>query len=193
MSESVRVWPLSLRLIHWSSAALVIGALCLGVYMVQFVQNPAERFDFTQTHKSIGVTIFALTVVRLCLRIRTATPKREPCGPVLLLVAKATHIGLYALLLLLPFSGWLMTTTTPIRVPTTVLGLLELPYPFAPHLPTYQVARAIHVAAAFSLATLIILHVTAAIAHALWWRDRTVARMWRKDEKHLHNFYTGQS
>jgi cytochrome b561 len=178
MSESVRVWPLSLRLIHWSSAALVIGALCLGVYMVQFVQNPAERFDFTQTHKSIGVTIFALTVVRLCLRIRTATPKREPCGPVLLLVAKATHIGLYALLLL---------------VPTTVLGLLELPYPFAPHLPTYQVAHAIHVAAAFSLATLIILHVTAAIAHALWWRDRTVARMWRKDEKHLHNFYTGQS
>ena len=180
MNEGTAAWPLSLRLIHWASAALVIGTLGLGAYMVQLVQNPAERFDLTQTHKSIGVTVFALTAVRLCLRILTTAPKPEPFAPLLLRAAKATHISLYALLLLLPLSGWLMATTTPVRVPTTIFGLFELPYPLAPDLPTYRFAHAVHVAAAISLAIFIVLHVTAALLHALWWRDRTLVRMWRK-------------
>jgi cytochrome b561 len=180
MSKGGGSWPLSLRLIHWASAVLVIGALGLGAYMVQLVQNPAERFGLTQTHKSIGVTVFALTVARLCLRILTTAPKPEPSAPLLVQAAKAAHISLYALLLLIPLSGWLMVTTTPVRVPTTVSGLFELPYLLAPDLPTYRFAHAVHVASAVSLAILIALHVAAALVHAMWWRDRTMVRMWRK-------------
>jgi cytochrome b561 len=77
MNEGAPAWPLPMRLTHWASAALIIAALGLGAYMVQFVQNPAERFDLTQTHKSIGVTVFALTVVRLCLRLLTIAPKPD--------------------------------------------------------------------------------------------------------------------
>ena len=173
MNEGAAAWPLSLRLIHWASAALVIGTLGLGAYMVQLVQNPADRFDLTQTHKSIGVTVFTLTVVRLCLQILTTAPKAERFAPLLLRAAKATHISLYALLLLLPLSGWLMATTTPVRVPTAVFGLFELPYPLAPDLQTYRVAHAVHVAAAILLAILIVLHVAAALVHARWWRVKT--------------------
>jgi cytochrome b561 len=180
MNDGAAVWPLSLRFIHWASAALVMGTLGLGAYMVQLVQNSAERFDLTQTHKSIGVTVFALTVVRLCLRIFTTAPKPEPCPPLVLRAAKAAHVSLYTLLLFLPLSGWLMVTTTPVRVPTIVIGLFELPYPLAPDLPTYRFAHVVHVAAAISLAILIVLHVTAALVHALWWHDRTMVRMWRK-------------
>lgn len=169
-----------MRLTHWASAALIIAALGLGAYMVQFVQNPAERFDLTQTHKSIGVTVFALTVVRLCLRLLTIAPKPDAFAPRLLLAAKATHISLYALLLLLPLSGWLMATTTPVRVPTTVFGLFELPYALAPDLLISSLAQAVHVMAAVSLGVLIILHIAAALVHALWWRDRTMVRMWWK-------------
>jgi cytochrome b561 len=57
MDEGAAVWPLSLRLIHWASAALVLGALGCGVYMVQLVHDPAERFELTQTHKSIGIAV----------------------------------------------------------------------------------------------------------------------------------------
>src|SRR5277367_6014632 len=98
MSEGA--WPRTLRLLHWASAVLVIGALGLGAYMVQLVEDPAERFDLTQTHKTIGVVIFALTVARLCLRA-FATAPRHTRAP-LLRAAKATHAGLYVLLLLLP-------------------------------------------------------------------------------------------
>jgi cytochrome b561 len=58
------VWPPSLRFVHWASAALVVAALGLGTFMVQLVHDPAERFELTQTHKSIGITVLALTVLR---------------------------------------------------------------------------------------------------------------------------------
>jgi cytochrome b561 len=142
---------------------------------VQFVQNPADRFDLTQSHKGIGVTVFVLTVVRLCLRIAAVAPKYE-LAPPLLLAAKATHVSLYGLLLLLPLSGWLMTTTTPVRVPTTVFGLFPLPYPLAPDLQTYQFAHVVHVTAAILLAALVVLHIAAALVHALKRRPATRAQ-----------------
>src|SRR5271156_1324808 len=89
MNEGDAVWPRALRLIHWVSAALVLGMLGLGVYMVQLVHDPGRRFDLSQTHKSIGVAVLALTVARLCLRIITTAPRPEPAAPSLLIAAKA--------------------------------------------------------------------------------------------------------
>jgi cytochrome b561 len=158
----------------------VLGALGYGVYMVQVVENPAERFDLTQTHKSIGITVLALTLARLCLRMLMAAPKPEPAAPFLLMAAKTAHIALYVMLMAMPLSGWLMATTTPVRVPTFIFGLFQLPYPLAPALPAYRLAHVIHVASAITLALLIALHLAAALLHALVWRDRTLARMWRE-------------
>ena len=75
---STAVWPLSLRLARWVSAALVLAALGLGTVMVQFVHNPALRFELTQTHKSIGIAILALTVLRLCRRLFVARQNPNP-------------------------------------------------------------------------------------------------------------------
>ena len=79
----------------------------------------------------------------------------------------------------MPVSGWLMVTTTPVRVPTVVFGQFTLPYPLAPGLTIYQFAHAAHVTLAILLAALIAIHAAAAMVHALVWRDRTLARMWR--------------
>ena len=117
---------------------MVIAALGLGTYMVQFVHDPGERFELTQTHKSIGVAVLGLTVFRLCLRILANAPKPEPAAPLVLVAAKVGHIILYGLLLVMPLSGWLMATTTPVRVPTFVFGLVELPYPLLPDLTTIE-------------------------------------------------------
>jgi cytochrome b561 len=179
-SASPEIWPLSLRLAHWLGAVLVLAALGLGVTMVQFVHDSAARFELTQTHKSIGLTILALTVVRLARRSFGRAPKAEPAPRSLLLAAKAAHIALYALLLLMPASGWLMVTTTPVRVPTVVFGLFTLPYPLAPDLAIYRFVHAAHVVLAIVLTALIALHVAAAAIHALIWRDQTLRRMWWK-------------
>ena len=71
-----------------------------------------------------------------------------------------------------------MASTTPVRVPTSVFALFDLPYPWAPEFATYRLARGIHVAAAISLASLIALHVAATVVHSLVWRDNTARRMW---------------
>lgn len=80
---------------------------------------------------------------------------------------------------MLTLSGWLMATSTPVRIPTMVFGLFALPYPLAPDLMTYRFAHALHVAAAVATAGLVALHVAAALVHALWWRDGVLMRMWR--------------
>jgi cytochrome b561 len=177
MNEAA-VWPPALRIMHWLMAALVLGALLIGVTMVQVVRDAGERFELTQTHKSIGVAILALALVRLCLRIRATAPVAEAAAPLLIIAAKAVHIPLYVLLLAMPLSGWLMASTTPVRVPTSVFALFDLPYPLAPELATYRFAHGIHVACAISLASLIALHVAATLVHSLLWRDNTVRRMW---------------
>jgi cytochrome b561 len=179
MNEPIIGWPFSVRFPHWLGAVLVLAALGLGTYMVLLVTNPAERFELTQTHKSIGIVILALTGVRLCCRTFMRAPKPEPAAPPILLAAKVSHAFLYLLLLLMPLSGWLMASTTPIRVPTLLFGLLELPHPLAPNLGTYRLVHAAHVGLAVLLAFLIVLHVAAAIVHAFLWRDRTLVRMFR--------------
>jgi cytochrome b561 len=152
---STAVWPLSLRLAPWVSAVLALAGLGLGTVMVQFVHNPALRFELTQTHKNIGIATLALTVLRLCRRLFGRAPKPEPAARSLLLAAKATHTALYALLVLLPASGWFMATTTPVRVPTVVFGLFALPYPMAPTLAIYRIAHNAHVMLAILLSVLI--------------------------------------
>jgi len=177
MNDSRRVWPLPVKLFHWLGAVLVLGALGLGVFMVQFIDDAARRFELTQTHKSIGVAILAVTIIRLCLRFLTVAPEPEPAAQLPRLAAKFAHWALYALLVIMPVSGWLMTTTTPVRVPTIVFGLARLPYPLAPNVPAYQLAHAIHVASAIAIAALIAVHIAAALIHTLLWRDRTLARI----------------
>jgi cytochrome b561 len=179
MNKDVSHWPIPLRLIHWLSAVLVLMALGYGVYMVQLVHDTGMRFELTQTHKSIGVAVLALTVIRLCIRFVATIPKPELTARFLIFAAKSAHIGLYLLLLGMPLSGWLMATTTPVRIPTIVFGLFQLPYPLPPDPATYRLAHGIHVAFAIVLASLVGVHVIAALIHALWWRDRTLVRMWR--------------
>lgn len=180
MNKPVMAWPLMLRLAHWVSAALVLGMLAFGAAMVLLVHDAAARFELIQTHKSIGVVILALTVVRLCLRAVASTPKPEPAARSILLAGKAAHIVLYILLLLMPLSGWLMATSSPVRVPTVVFGLFELPYPLMPDLERFHLAHGAHVARAIVLFALVALHAAAAVVHALIWRDQTLARMWRQ-------------
>jgi cytochrome b561 len=105
-------------------------------------------------------------------------PKPEPAARSLAMIAKAVHTGIYILLLLLPLSGWLMVTSTPVRVPTVVFRLFELPYPLAPDIARFHLAHAAHIVLAVGLAALVVLHVAAALIHAWVWRDRTLGRMW---------------
>jgi cytochrome b561 len=179
MNEPAAAWPLAIRIAHWLSAALVISLLVLGAVMVFAIADPARRFQLTQIHKPLGILALVLTGARLCCRLCSSAPKVAPTSRLAALAAKAAHLALYLLLFLMPLSGWLMVTSTPIRIPVSLFGPIDLPFPLAPDLATYQAARTTHLVLSIVLALLVAVHTGAAMVHQFLWRDGTLARIWR--------------
>jgi cytochrome b561 len=179
MNEPAVSWPLAIRIAHWLSAALVLSLLVLGAVMVLAVADPARRFELTQIHKPLGILALVLAGARLCCRLCLPAPKAVPACRSTAPAAKAAHLALYLLLFLVPLSGWLMVTSTPIRIPVSLFGFLDLPFPLAPDLATYQAARTTHLVLSIALALLVVVHMGAAMVHQFLWRDGTLARMWR--------------
>jgi cytochrome b561 len=178
MNKAAAAWPPALRIAHWLSATLVIALLLLGAIMVFAVSDSARRFELTQIHKPLGIAVLVLTVARLCCRLCMTAPKIAETSELTALAARTSHLTLYLLLLLMPLSGWLMVTSTPIRIPVTLFGLVDLPFPLPPNLAAYQAARTTHLVLSIALAMTVVVHTGAALVHQLVWRDGTLARMW---------------
>jgi cytochrome b561 len=107
------------KLLHWLVASLVV---------VQFVlANLAERAEDADdlvselalfaNHRSVGITILALIVVRLLWRWRNAPPPLpETVSQWQLMASRVSHYSLYGILLVMPISGWLMTSAADVSV-----------------------------------------------------------------------------
>jgi cytochrome b561 len=181
-SETSWGWPQ--RLLHWTVAALVLWQLGLGVWMVNLVEDQLDRFAWTQLHKSWGFVVFALALVRLGWRWANPAVPREPADlrPWERRAARASHFALYALLLWLPLSGWLMSAASPVQdllaMENTVFGWFALPDPFVPGVRWISDAFWWgHTLAALALAGLLAIHAGAALRHHFVLRDDVLRRM----------------
>ncbi len=177
-------WGWVSRLLHWVMAAVVLFELGLGLRMANFTPDPLEEFRLAQIHKSWGFVILVLALLRLGWRLGAgpapAPPATMPRWQVR--AAAASHAVLYALMLGLPISGWAMVSASPIQdvlgIDNTVFGLFAMPDPWVPGVEAVETAaRAVHVGCALALALLLVLHVGAALKHALIDRDDVLARM----------------
>lgn len=179
-------WGAPARLLHWAIAALILFQLGMGAWMANFVDDLYARFAMTQTHKSWGTVVFALAVARISWRMANpvapalpeATPRWER------LAASLSHGLLYALMLLLPVSGWLMASASELQemygVRNMVFGLFEMPDPFVPGDAGLEaVFRAIHVGGAITLSLVLLAHAGAALRHHFVLRDDVLRRMIR--------------
>ena len=169
-----KAFPVSAKLLHWLSAVLIICMLFLGVSMIQSLavwQNSAIKL-----HQSFGVLVMILVCVRLINRLFIQAPdlpndlSRLQC-----FAAKATQILLYALMIALPLSGWLMRNAA--GLPVNFFGLFELPILVDAGIKTYSLYRELHGLIAWSLFGVIILHVSAALQHGLIRQDSVLPSM----------------
>ncbi|MBP7001976.1 cytochrome b/b6 domain-containing protein [Amaricoccus sp.] len=175
-------WGWVTRALHWTLAGLIFFQLGLGLRMAAFTPDLAARFTLTQLHKSWGAVILALVLARIAWRL--SAPGRPPIpGPRWeARAARASHAGLYALLLVLPVSGWVAVSASPIQdmlgIDNTVFGLLALPDPWVPgDAGVERAAGTVHLCAAVALAALLALHVAAALRHHFARRDGVLAGM----------------
>lgn len=181
--------------LHWAIAAAIVANVLLGWWMHEAIEAPqtaARAFVGYQVHKSIGLSVLALSLARLAWRLAhppPALPARMPAWEKR--VARAVHWTFYGLLLLIPLSGWLYVsagwsheTGRPLSAPTIWFGLFEVPHLFgldraAPALRASIAAAAIetHEALVWAMLALLVLHVAAALKHWLIDRDEVLAHM----------------
>jgi len=170
-----RVFDRTTRLMHWLTAGLM-----LLVFVLAFsIDRAASRGSHTvllQLHRSVGLTIWALTLVRLVWRHFAKYPDwPSDMPPAMRLAAKASEYALYALLLAQPILGLLQTSAHGDHVDLFLLG--QLPALIGKNRPLAQQLLTVHKSIGFSLLGLITLHVSAALFHHLWRHDDTLTAM----------------
>lgn len=137
-------------------------------------QDGPRFYNAYQLHKSIGILILLLTLVRVVQRLAMQRPAPLEGGWAGRL-AHWGHIGLYAFMVAAPLTGWLLVSTAAIRVPTLLFGILPWP-----HLPISQALHGIsknaHEVFAWIGAALIVAHLAGAARHVLILRD---GLLWR--------------
>lgn len=163
--------------LHWLVAALVLGQLALGWWMIDLPKSPPGlRAGWFNVHKSIGLTIGLLMLARLWWRARhPAPPLPESLPRWQVLAARANHAALYACLLLMPLSGYLGSVFS--GYPIKYFGMVLPQWGWASP-PLKDFFSVVHFITVWLLMALIALHLAAALKHLLANRDSVFARMW---------------
>lgn len=162
---------------HWLAALLVVGLLALGLYMTRL---PDAGFDKKKIvliiwHKEYGIVVLVVVAARLAWRWWQPAPHLEPAPMWQKLAARVVHLWLYALLIALPVTGWLMSSASSLPVPFFGLGYLP---DFLPHDDIlFHAFLAMHAWLAYTLIALIAVHAGAALWHHFVDRDRTLKKM----------------
>jgi cytochrome b561 len=167
MGAPQRFTPLQ-RLLHWLMAICILAMLFIGVGMVSTVMP--KYLTLVSIHKPLGIAILVLALIRLVVRLRYGTPPLPADLPEpMKLAAHLSHYAFYALMIGMPLLGWGMLSAA--SYPVVLYGSIYLP----PILPLNDSLHTLlwnaHFYLAFAFFALILLHVAAALFHALVRRD----------------------
>ncbi|MFN3826079.1 MAG: cytochrome b [Micavibrio sp.] len=162
---------------HWLMAILVITLLVVGLVMTEMDPSP-QMFKIYATHKSVGIVVLALAVLRVLWRIANPHPRALPTHQAWeKFLARLVHVILYAALFVMPLSGWIMSSAKGFPVNLFWIEGLTLPDLVKPDEGIADLAKEIHEVAAFGLMGAIALHFGGAMKHHLIDRDGTLRRM----------------
>lgn len=160
--------------LHWLLALLIIASFGVGLYMSDLPMSPA-RLKLFNWHKWAGVTILALSLLRLVWRLTHRPPPDVPGPRWQQRAAHATHWALYALFILVPLAGWAYSSAA--GFPVVWLGVLPLPDFVSPDKALADVMKQRHAVLAWALGALVVLHIAAALKHHFVDRDGLLDRM----------------
>ena len=168
-------WGSVSKALHWLVVVLILAMAWLGLTMGD-LPNGADKIATYALHKSIGITILALVAIRIAWRLYAGAPDPIPGSPRWQeRIASLTHLALYGLLLAMPLSGWVLNSAS--GFPLQWFGLFNLPAITGKDHELHELAEDIHEWLFWAMATLVVLHASAAFYHHLFQRDATLARM----------------
>jgi len=163
------------KILHWLTALLVLGLICVGLWMVGLPIGFAKLYAYAW-HKWIGLTVLVLSVLRLAWRVYRPPPGLpDTITRWERAVAPWSHGLLLVLLLALPVSGWLMSSAGGVSV--VWFGILPLPDLVPRDLALFERLRTLHHWLAWILMALLTLHLLAVLRHDVLRRDGIFRRM----------------
>ena len=163
------------KLFHWGMAVLIGGLLALGFVMTDMELSP-EKLQYYAWHKWAGVSVFALVWLRLAWRVMNPPPAYpDSMSPMLKTMAHLGHAALYGLMIVIPLSGWLLSSAKGVQ--TVWFGVLPLPDLLEKDKELGHLLHEVHEALNFVLLFLLAGHVAAALKHHWFDKDDILKRM----------------
>ncbi len=161
--------------LHWLIALLIAAMFGLGWFMTSLPIGQ-QKFELYQLHKSLGITILALVLVRLAWRLVKGAPAWPPgMRPLERRAAGLAHAALYGLILAQPVIGFLQSNAA--NFPVVLWERWPLPALIGSNQPLAERLLGLHGLMAFVLLLLVALHVLAALRHHFWLKDGVLQRM----------------
>lgn len=173
-------WGAVAKFLHWTIATLIFVQFALGWTAASWHLSPT-KLDLFVWHKSIGLLVLLLVLLRLLWRFVNPVPTLPAdTRPWERTAARLSHGLLYLLMLAIPLSGWVINSAA--KVPFRVFWLFPLPAIVAPDKVLAELAKQVHFILFVTIATVVVLHMAAAFRHHFAKRNDTLTRMlpnWR--------------
>jgi cytochrome b561 len=168
MNGVIQHFTLLQRLLHWVMAICILAMFFIGVGMASTVMP--KYLPLVSIHKSLGIVILVLALIRLLVRLRYGAPALPADLPEpMKLAAHLSHYALYALMVGMPLLGWGMLSAA--AYPVVVFGSVYLPAILPQSDSLHTLLWDAHFYLAFAFFALVLMHVAAALFHALVRRD----------------------
>lgn len=163
------------QLLHWLVAALIVTQFVLA-WTADDLPLGMHKLALLARHKSFGMTVLMLAVVRLLWRFMNPPPRLpEGMTPLERTVAQLTHIVMYVLLFAMPLSGWMMSSAKNYSV--SWFGLFTWPNLIGQNEGAFDLLKSTHYWLGNALFCVVALHVLAALKHHFWNKDDVLRRM----------------
>ncbi len=161
--------------LHWLHAALILTLIPVGIIMSNSDPSPTVNAMY-ELHKSFGMTVFVLAVIRVAYRVARGAPAyADELPAVQRMAANAVHHLLYALIVVTPILGFVGTSMC--CKPVNLFWTVPVPFGFDGSEATTKLVFTLHKTAAITMAVLVIGHIGAALFHGFVRRDGILRRM----------------
>jgi len=160
---------------HWIMAVIILFNFTVGYLMGDLDKGPLRFFIFN-LHKSLGILVLVLIILRLFWRLINLVPAPLSQNYLLNKLSKAVHYFFYFILLVMTFSGW--TYSSARGGPINVFGLFSVPALVEKNNEIAKIAINIHTLSVYVFIAFVGLHILASLYHHYFLKDKTLKRMW---------------
>lgn len=160
---------------HWIMAIIIVFNFILGLFLEDLEKGPI-RFLLFNIHKSTGVLVIFLIILRFFWRLINTVPAHLSQNKFLNKISILAHYSFYIILLIVPLSGWTYSSAKGGIV--SVFGIFTVPALVEKNENIAKIAFSIHQISVYTFITILALHILASIYHHYFLKDKTLKRMW---------------